>query len=588
MTRPPGPGGSPGGPERRYNDFLGEKMAVLYIYPSHGAPRKLELDRDRVTIGRAAGNEVVLADPSCSSRHATFERGGESYIVRDEGSKNGTLVNGRRIKGPTALAPGDEISLGSTVVVFDRPRMPRVTVVDTPADPSDATASVSFREILDHSSVVDVKTSRLAVPADLKEENRVLQMIVRVSEALGAHKPLPELLEDILDLVAENLPLDQCVLMLRGDNGPALEARAARIRGPWRGGREGQEIQVSRTIISKAFDQHLSVLFSAAGAVDPSASVIQLGIKSALCVPIGDDEEVIGVLYADRHAQSEPFEEADLRLLTLLASTAAVKIQQARQVEALVAAQRAKRDLQIAADIQRDFLPRSLPSCEGFAMAGRAVPCLEVGGDYYDAICLEDRRLGLAVADVSGKGVGAALLMASLRAWLRAELGHSTSLAALAAKLNDFIAQSSDIRNFITFFFAELDRDTGSLRYVNAGHDPALLVGRDGGVRQLPGTGLCLGMFAGRSYDVGTAAFGPGEILLLYTDGITESRDAEGHEFGVEGLADAVRAEIDQDAPEILDAVFRRLAEFTGCAEPVDDRTLVVIKRRPFVSALSL
>jgi len=560
-------------------------MAILYVYSKQGEPRKLELDRDQATFGRAAANEVMVADPSCSSRHATIARDGGLFVIRDEGSKNGTFVNDRRIQGPTVLSPGDTIKIGSTTMTFDRPKMPRVTVVDLPAAPSEASAAVPFREILDQSSAVDAKTSRLAVPADLREENRVLQVIVRVSEALGAHKPLQDLLEDILDLVAENLPLDQCVLMLRREGGTALETRAARIRGPRPGGRESQEIQVSRTIVSMAFDRHLAVLFSAAAAVDPSVSVIQLGIKSALCVPIGDDEEVIGVLYADRHAQSEPFEDADLRLLTLLACTAAVKIQQARQVEALVAAQRAKRELQIAADIQRDFLPPSLPSCEGFAMAGRAVPCLEVGGDYYDAICFEDRRLGLAVADVSGKGVGAALLMASLRAWLRAELGHATPLAALAAKLNDFVHQSSDIRSFITFFYAELDRDTGSLRYVNAGHNPPLLVGRDGGVRELAGTGLGLGMLAGRAYDVETAALEPGEVLLLYTDGITESRDAAGGEFGVEGLAGAVRGERDKDAPDILDAVFRRLAEFTGCAEALDDRTLVVVKRRGFVSA---
>lgn len=563
----------------------GDIMAILYIYSKQGPPRKLELDRDKATLGRAAANEVVVADPSCSSRHATIERDGEAFVVRDEGSKNGTFVNRRRIQGPTVLAPGDTVEIGSTTIVFDRPMMPRVTVIDGPAAPSDASAAVPFRDILDQSSVIDAKTSRLAVPADLKEENRVLQVIVRVSEALGAHKPLPELLEDILDLVAENLPLDQCVLMLRKDGDPALETRAARIRGPRPGGPEGREIQVSRTIISMAYDRHLSVLFSAAAAVDPSLSVIQLGIKSALCVPIGDDEEVIGVLYADRHAQSEPFEDADLRLLTLLASTAAVKIQQARQVEALVAAQKAKRELQIAADIQRDFLPRSLPSCEGFGMAGRAVPCLEVGGDYYDSICFEGRRMGLAVADVSGKGVGAALLMASLRAWLRAEVAHGTGLAVLAARLNDFTHESSDPHSFITFFYAELDRDTGGLRFVNAGHNPVLIFDREGAVRELAATGLCLGVVAGSPYEVGTAALGPGEIMVMYTDGITESRNAGDEEFGVEGLAGAVRGERDKDAPDILDAVFRRLAEFTGCAEALDDRTLVVVKRRGFVSA---
>jgi len=559
-------------------------MATLYIYPKEGNPWKLEVDREAVSIGRAQGNDVTVADPNCSSRHAYVERSGGGFVIRDVGSKNGTFVNGRRIDCPAALSQGDEIFLGSTTMTFDRPRMPRVTMVDSPASATDASAVVPFRAILEKTSATDARTSPLAAPADLKEENRILQVMFQVSQALVAHKPLQELLEDIMDLIAENLPMDQCVIMLRGDASPALETRAARIQGQWGGGRE---IQVSRTIVGMAYEQHLSVLLSDAAAVG-SESIIATGIRSALCVPIGDDEEVIGVLYADRHARLEPFKDADLRLITLLANTAAVRIQQARQVAALIGAAKLQQDLKIAAAIQRDFLPQSLPSCEGYGMAARAVPCLQVGGDYYDLVSLDAKRLGLAVADVSGKGVGAALLMASLRAWLRAELLHGTDLAALAVKLNDFAHESSDIHSFITFFFAELDKETGGLRFVNAGHNPALVFGRDGLVRELPATGLCLGMFAGRPYEVGTAALDPGEVLVLYTDGITESRNTGEKEFGVEGLAGIVRGEREKAAPAILEAVFRGLAEFTACVEPFDDRTLVVVKRDAFESVRPL
>ncbi len=559
-------------------------MATLYIYPKEGNPWKLEVDREAVSIGRAQGNDLTVADPNCSSRHAFIERTGESFVIRDAGSKNGTFVNSRRIDCPAVLSQGDEIALGSTTMTFDRPRMPRVTMVDSPGSATDASAVVPFRAILEKTSATDARTSPLAAPADLREENRILRVMMQVSEALVAHKPLQELLEDIMDLIAENLPMDQCVIMLRGDGSAALETRAARIQGQWRGGRE---IQVSRTIVGMAYERHLSVLLSDAAAVG-SESIIATGIRSALCVPIGDDEEVIGVLYADRHARHEPFKDADLRLITLLANTAAVRIQQARQVAALIVAAKLQRDLETAAAIQRDLLPQSLPSCEGYGMAGRAVPCLQVGGDYYDLVSVDCKRTGLVVADVSGKGVGAALLMASLRAWLHAELVHGTDLAVLAAKLNDFIHRCSDIHSFITFFFGDLDNETGTLRFVNAGHNPPLVFGRDGLVRELPATGLCLGMLAGRPYEVGTAALEPGEVLVLYTDGITESRNTGEKEFGVDGLAGVVREEREKDAPAILDAVFRRLTEFTACAEPFDDRTLVVVKRDAFESARPL
>lgn len=563
-------------------------MASLYIYPAQGEPRKLEIDKDVVSIGRGQANDIPVADPSCSSKHALIERAEGGFVVRDAASKNGTFLNGRRIDCPAVLAPGDEIGLGATVVKFDKPRMPRVTVVDSPGKMTGAGAGVPFREILEKTSVTHAAASRRAAPADLAEENRILQVLVQVGEALVAHKPIQELLEDIMDLVAGYIPMDQCVIMLRAAGPSGLETRAARVHGQWG---EGREIQVSRTIVNMAYEQHLAVLLSDAMADPRSAgnvSIIDKGIRSALCVPIGDDAEVIGVLYADRHSRRKPFQDADLRLLTLLANTAAVKIQQAHQIEALVEAGKLRGELKIAADIQRDFLPRTLPACEGYGLAGRAVPCLEVGGDYFDLMSLDARRIGLAVADVSGKGVGAALLMASLRAWLHAELGHATDLAALAGKLNEFTYESCDIQSFITFFFAELDRETGALRYINAGHNPALVFGRDGAVRDLPATGFCLGMFPGRRYEVGTAALGPGEVLVLYTDGITESRNAREEEFGVDGLAAAVRDAWDKDAAEILEGIFSRLADFTACAEPLDDRTLVVLTRQPFESAHGL
>jgi len=553
-------------------------MASLYIYPEEGVPRKEALETSCASIGRARDNGIVLADPACSSHHAFFERGDQGYFIRDTGSKNGTLVNGRRIKDPVALSEGDGIFLGTTTIVYDRPRMPRVTIIDSPAREAESGTSIPFRAILDRSAALDEKTTAVAGVEDLKEANRILQIVIHISDTLVAHKPLQDLLEDIMDLVAANLPVDQCVIMLRAGGQGQLEIRAARIRGSW--SRDG-EIRVSRSIVAMAFEQHLAVLIPDTAA-DPRAqgdSIISKKIRSALCVPIGDEEEVIGVLYADRHELSGSFNAADLRLLTLLASTAAVKIQQAHQVQELVKAEALKGQLEIAAEIWRGLLPRTLPVCEGFGMAARAVPCLQVGGDYYDLMSLEQGRIGLTVADVSGKGVGAALLMASLRAWLRAELLHGTDLAAVASKLDCFVQESSDIHTFITFFFAELHRETGGIRFVNAGHNPPFVLGRDGVARDLPSTGLGLGMLPGRYYEVGSAVLGAGEILVLYTDGITESRNPQGEEFGAERLAAVVHSEREKDAPAIVDAVFHGLTEFAGCGDPYDDRTLVIFKR---------
>jgi serine phosphatase RsbU (regulator of sigma subunit) len=549
-------------------------MAILHIKPKTGESWTYAVEAGSASIGRGPANDVALADPNSSSCHAVIERSGEGFVLRDLGSKNGTYLNGRRIGCPEPLVRGDEIRIGSTIVLFDRPG-PAVTVVDGPDTAAEASAVVPYREILDRTSAPDAATSRIAVPADMAEENRILQVLVRVGETLVAHKPVPDLLEDILDVIAGTVQMDQCVIMLKAPGG-GLETRAARAAGDRVGSRE---IRVSRTIVAMASEKHLSVLLADAQKIG-AESIWRLGIGSALCVPIGDDADVIGVLYAVRNAARKPFRDDDLRLLTLMANTAAVKIQQARQIEALVEAEKMRREMRIAADIQRDFLPRTLPAFEGYEMAGRALPCLEVGGDYFDVVALDDRRLGLAVGDVSGKGVGAALLMASLRAYLRAELDHTSDLAVLGRRLNEFTCESCDRHSFITFFYTEIDRDSGALRYVNAGHNPALGIGADGRARDFPGTGLGLGMFGGSGYEVGSAVLAPGEVLVLYTDGITESRNAAGEEFGVDGLAASVREDRGKDAEGIVDGVFRRLAEFTACAEPADDRTLVVVKRR--------
>jgi serine phosphatase RsbU (regulator of sigma subunit) len=560
-------------------------MAILYIYPVDGEPFKVTLEAERASVGRAPASDIVIADTHCSSCHAFLERAGEGFLIRDAASKNGTFVNDRQIQSPELLSPGDEIRVGNTLLTFDRPRMNKVKIVDGPASATDASAAVPYRTILGRTSGVRPAEAPEAREEDVRDENRSLQIMVQVSEALVAHKPLQELLDDILDLIAGHVPMDQCVVMLRAASGE-LETRAARIRDDDRG--EG-EIRISRTVVAMAYERHLSVLLSGPGS-DPKVadSFIAKDIRSALCVPIGDSDEVIGVLYADRHGAAEPFRDSDLRMLTLLASTAAIKIREAGRVAELIQAEKVHREIKIAAEIQRDFLPRSVPSCEGYGIAARALPCLQVGGDYYDLIDLGPGRVGLAVADVSGKGVGAALLMASMRAWLRAELRHGTDLKAITEGLNEFIRESSDIHSFITFFFAELEIGTGRIRYVNAGHNPPLLIGPSGPSRELPATGLILGMLPGCAYEVGEESLGPGEVLVLYTDGMTESRNPREEEVGVEGLKGYVLEECRGDAPAILDAVFRGVTKFTACAEPFDDRTLVIVKRNGFESGPSV
>ncbi|MCX6564452.1 MAG: PP2C family protein-serine/threonine phosphatase [Candidatus Aminicenantes bacterium] len=240
---------------------------------------------------------------------------------------------------------------------------------------------------------------------------------------------------------------------------------------------------------------------------------------------------------------------------------------------------RIEKDLELAAKIQRDFLPRHDPRIEHFEISGSNVSCYEVGGDYYDFVPVDPYRLGIAVGDVSGKGIGAALLMASLRAALRAEIHPRYRIEDMAAKINDFVYHSSAISSFITFFYCEVDRNREEVLYVNAGHNPPLVLRTDGSLETLEGTGFCLGMFSGAVYEAKSVRLKSGDIALLYTDGIPESRNADGAEYSMERLVSLLRRHARLPAAEIVAAIAADAKGFIRDARQCDDQTLVVIKR---------
>jgi sigma-B regulation protein RsbU (phosphoserine phosphatase) len=240
---------------------------------------------------------------------------------------------------------------------------------------------------------------------------------------------------------------------------------------------------------------------------------------------------------------------------------------------------RLQADLDHAARIQRDFLPKADPRIEGYDVAGINVPCYEIGGDYFDFIRIAPNRLGIVIADVSGKGISASLLMASLRAALLAEVRSGHSPDQLAARLSDFVHDSSGPSSFVTFFFAELDLGTGELRYVNAGHNPPFVLALDGATRALESSGFPLGMFAGSPYQAGVAHLAPGELAVLFTDGIPEGRNARGEDYSDARLSALVRENRSLGAAEICSKVLADVQDYACGIQACDDITLVVIKR---------
>lgn len=556
-------------------------MARLFVYPKKGETYWYKLEQEKTTIGRSEDNDIALGDPFSSGHHALICFSGDGYLIRDNGSKNGTFLNGKKVTGEAELKKGDEILVGSTRIIFDKEVSSNVEVTEMVLPSRNINTIIHLKDILKKPDI-ETTIQGLVTPADfikIKSDYKSMAVLNEVSRALILHQPLAELMERIMDLISEYLPMDRGVLMLKEGNPPQPIPKVIRINNR---SLARQKIMVSQSIINLVLDKHSSVLTTDAQA-DPrfkmKDSVIQSNIHSAMCAPLWNNREIIGVVYADRTALLDQFSEEDLRLLTLLANLAAVKIENAEAIEKAIEMETFKKELSRAAQIQKDLLPKQNPAIENYDIAGLNIPCDQVGGDYYDFIEIDPCRLGVIIADVSGKGISASLLMASLRAALHVEIRPQVSVADMAARLNDFVHRSAAINRFITFFFCELNLKTGALRYINAGHNPPVLLEKGGEISRLEPSGFCLGMFPSVVYEAREVSLGVGDAVILYTDGVTDSRDKDNHEFGEECLIELVKKNVRLPAEKIVEKICAELTSFTTGVPPFDDMTLVVLKR---------
>jgi sigma-B regulation protein RsbU (phosphoserine phosphatase) len=299
---------------------------------------------------------------------------------------------------------------------------------------------------------------------------------------------------------------------------------------------------------------------------------------SELAVPIVGEAGVIGCLNVENDRQAA-FSPEDAELLEFFASSAAVSIEKALLHRQVLDKQRIEDQLNVAREVQAGLLPGAPPVLAGYDIAAVALPTWAIGGDYYDYVPLGEGRVGLVIADVSGKGIPAALIMATFRAALRTEVRRHRDLRAVAEQLNAVVLESGDNRHFVTAVCGVLDGASGRLTYVNCGHNPPLLLRASGGAESLPAGGPALGLFAAGAFESGTADLEPGDRLVLYTDGVVEPTDGRDREFGTDRLAAAVREAAGRPAAEALRSVIEATRAFAGRDDYDDDFTLVVVQR---------
>ena len=563
-------------------------------YPDR-APDRFPLGRLRITLGRSARNDLCIPDPFASRVHAEVRREGEEYFLQDLGSANGTLYNGGAVDGTVPLTAGGRIQIGETEIVFDdgtyHSSMGATMITDNSSTSlPEATIALASGDRTTSGLLEAIEGARskpdISEVARVAREGDLLALISKVGVTLLSSSSLEDTLEQIVSLVFEAVPADRCLLMMSDEHSAEMKVAVARLRD--RVGAIG-EIRVSRNVMDEVVIRGKSVLTSDAQH-DPrfaSGTVVLQGVRSVLAVPLGVSEKVFGIIYADSPIAEGRFTEDHLKVLTTLASVAAIRVENARLVEARFQQERLERELQLAMEIQQRFQPTAPPVVTGYEFQGISFPCYEIGGDYYDFIQREDGRLVIALGDVSGKGTAAALLMSSLHASIHAQTGSHDSLVETISAVNRYLADNIPSNRFVTLFYAELDPESGALSFLNAGHNPPLIVHAAGTVEQLASGGLPLGIKANAEYREGRTTLQRGDVLVIYSDGVTEAASPSGEEFGPTRLYEVVSRNVDSSAAGIRDRIESALTKFSQGTQAADDITLVIVKRQAETRVLS-
>jgi len=413
-----------------------------------------------------------------------------------------------------------------------------------------------------------------------------LALLYHLSQTFSSSLDLDEVLNRVIDEVIVATRAERGFVMLY-DEQDRLIFRVA--RGMDQSIISDPMFQVSLSTVEGVARQGQAVLTGDAQ-LDPRFNMRQsvrlLGLRSILCVPLKAKERVLGTIYVDNRIQAGIFTQADLELLSAIASSAAIAIENARLYQVAVEKGRLESELQMARQVQASLLPTQLPDVPGWEFVARWLPARQVAGDYYDFICTSRGQIGLVVGDVSDKGMPAALFMTLTRSVIRASLDAGQEPAEGIHRANRLICADSPGSMFVTLFFALLDPATNQITYVNAGHNPPLLYQRgkrpgQGSLSRLLRTGMALGVDEDQVYEQRTISLNPGDFLVLYTDGITDALTPGGQDFGLHNLEGVVLEQRENTAAAMTAALEHALEVHTAGAPLFDDITLMIARRKP-------
>lgn len=410
------------------------------------------------------------------------------------------------------------------------------------------------------------------------------RLLLEVARRSRGTLDLEETLDHLLDAVASVLDYDAAGIFALNEDLVAIRERPeGRIAGVARRGfparpvAEDEMLSSGRGLVGHAIETGRSILVPDVRR-EPRYVEGRPGTLSEIAVPIAVDGRTIAALdvESDRLAA---YDERDVAALEFFAEAAALAIERAMLHRELLDKEQLETQLRIAREVQVGLLPQAAPERAGWQIAGICRPSLQLGGDYFDYLELGGGSLGLVVADVAGKGVPAALIMATFRALLRARLDVDTRPATVVADVSRLLRGSAGARAFVTCCFAVLEPTSGRLAYANCGHPPPLLLRAGGAIEELANSGPVLGIFPDATFEEREATLAPGDGLLLYTDGLIEARDRRGEQLGLERVTRVLGAALPDAPARWVERLVELARGFSAPAELADDLTLIALRR---------
>jgi phosphoserine phosphatase RsbU/P len=522
---------------------------IALLIETAGHRRKVVVSKSPFTIGRAEDCDATIADFRVSRLHARLLSDSGQHFIVDAGSRHGTFVNGTRIERAN-LKNNDEITLGVS----------GLKLIFLEGSPVSSATQVLLRKFSPESASSDMEK---------------LKLFLEAARSLSSGVVVEDVLRNMLDYALRLTKAERGFVYLKqAGSGPSLACGLDNS-----GHSLSQDANVSRSVVQEAMTSAAEFITGDATQQSTLAvreSIVMNELRTVIAIPLrvrvaaGASPEVDGVLYLDSRSVSHNLSGVSHDVLRALAGECASVLEHARMLEAEQAAKQYRQEMEIASSIQRSLIAEPEVQCDFARVSGRSIPCREVGGDFFD-VCVLPAGITLIVADVSGKGISAALLASVVHGMFYAQVAAGAGLVDAITAINRFLCSRVAGQKYATLLAAQLS-GLGRLEIVNCGHVPPIVF-EAGEATRISDGDLPVGLIAGATFHLIERDFPAGARLCVLTDGISESEDSAGVEFGLSRVEDCLRA---QDA---LRETLAAVELFSGHREAQDDRTLVVLER---------